>query len=322
MTGKILSKVMGKQFSETYIERNKRKENTVMKQPELGKKITELRKAKGMTQEELVEKCNISVRTIQRIEAGEVTPRSYTVKTILAAMEYDLSTITANGNNAVRSTIGAMKKYLLLDISPAASSNFITGQLTVAWIAGVLYFLLGFFEGAAETFRYKEEWMIFSDTVYVIIKLSVLIAFIFFQRGFIILGTVFENYLLRIISFLLIFGNIVTTGYDIASIFYDAIEREYVLGAEAFTFGGIGIVYGISLMRSQKALGDIAKYAGVFELLAGCFFLTIVLSLIGFFVLMPAELLEIVMLYKAIDISKSKYAVANEGQQSSFAGEQ
>ena len=54
-----------------------------MKQPELGKKILELRKAKGLTQEELVEKCNISVRTIQRIETGEVTPRGKTIKHIL-----------------------------------------------------------------------------------------------------------------------------------------------------------------------------------------------------------------------------------------------
>lgn len=38
-----------------------------MKQPELGKRISELRKEKGLTQEELVEKCNINVRTIQRI---------------------------------------------------------------------------------------------------------------------------------------------------------------------------------------------------------------------------------------------------------------
>lgn len=44
---------------------------------ELGKIITDLRKEKGLTQEELVEKCNISVRTIQRIEAGEVIQRSY-----------------------------------------------------------------------------------------------------------------------------------------------------------------------------------------------------------------------------------------------------
>jgi len=61
-----------------------------MKQPELGKKISELRKAKGLTQEELVEQCKISVRTLQRIEAGEVTPRSYTLRTIFEALNYNL----------------------------------------------------------------------------------------------------------------------------------------------------------------------------------------------------------------------------------------
>ena len=60
-----------------------------MKQPLLGKKITELRKQKGLTQEELVEKCNVTVRTIQRIESGETTPRIYTIKTILNALGLD-----------------------------------------------------------------------------------------------------------------------------------------------------------------------------------------------------------------------------------------
>jgi transcriptional regulator with XRE-family HTH domain len=58
----------------------------IMKQPELGKKISELRKAKGLTQEELVEKCNLNVRTIQRIEAGEVTPRTFTIKALFEAL--------------------------------------------------------------------------------------------------------------------------------------------------------------------------------------------------------------------------------------------
>jgi transcriptional regulator with XRE-family HTH domain len=60
-----------------------------MNQPNLGKKIAELRKAKGYTQEELVEKCNISVRTLQRIESGEAAPRSYTIKIIFAALDYN-----------------------------------------------------------------------------------------------------------------------------------------------------------------------------------------------------------------------------------------
>lgn len=61
-----------------------------MEQPELGKKILELRKAKGLTQEELVKQCNINVRTLQRIESGEVIPRSFTVKAIFQALKYEI----------------------------------------------------------------------------------------------------------------------------------------------------------------------------------------------------------------------------------------
>jgi transcriptional regulator with XRE-family HTH domain len=275
-----------------------------MKQPELGKKISELRKAKGLTQEELVEKCNISVRTLQRIETGEVTPRIYTIKTILAALDYDLGTISDN-DNAHHSRWAIVRKYVLLETESTASFDFINRQLTIAWISGVLYFLLGLFEGAADLFRFEEDRLVFSNTTYVLMKISVLAAFIVFQRGFVILGGVFKNYLLRITSFVLIIGDIVVIGYDIASIFYDPLERGFILGAEAFTYGGIVIVYGVSLWKLRRTVGDIAAYAGLFEIIAGCFFLTIVLSFIGLFVLMPAELLEIIILYKSIDIMRT-----------------
>jgi len=60
-----------------------------MKQPHLGNKISELRLAKGLTQSELAEKCHLSLRTIQRIESAEVTPRSYSVKLIFKNLDYD-----------------------------------------------------------------------------------------------------------------------------------------------------------------------------------------------------------------------------------------
>lgn len=60
-----------------------------MEQPELGKKVLELRLSKGLTQSELSELCNVSLRTIQRIELAEVTPRSFTLKTIFSVLEYD-----------------------------------------------------------------------------------------------------------------------------------------------------------------------------------------------------------------------------------------
>jgi hypothetical protein len=50
----------------------------------------------------------------------------------------------------------------------------------------------------------------------------------------------------------------------------------------------------------------VAKYAGVFEIVAGCFFLTVVLSFMGFIMLVPAKLFQIIILYKSIDILKSK----------------
>lgn len=72
----------------------------MIQQPELGRKIADSRKAKGLTQEDLVEKCNLSVRTLQRIESGEVTPRTFTVKLIFEALElnYDNAFDSSNGS--------------------------------------------------------------------------------------------------------------------------------------------------------------------------------------------------------------------------------
>jgi transcriptional regulator with XRE-family HTH domain len=75
-----------------------------MKQPDLGKKIAELRKAKSLTQEELVKRCNLNVRTLQRIESGVVTPRSYTIKSIFAALEYNINDSLENMPNKFSET--------------------------------------------------------------------------------------------------------------------------------------------------------------------------------------------------------------------------
>ena len=75
-----------------------------MKQPNLGEKIAELRKAKGYTQEELVEKCNLNVRTLQRIEAGDVTPRSYTIKLIFEALDHDVYESTKSTSSKFKRT--------------------------------------------------------------------------------------------------------------------------------------------------------------------------------------------------------------------------
>jgi len=65
---------------------------------ETGKLIKELRIKKGMTQEELADKTEVSARTIQRIENGEVDPRAYTLQMIAKALDVDFKIFIENGS--------------------------------------------------------------------------------------------------------------------------------------------------------------------------------------------------------------------------------
>ena len=70
-----------------------------MKQPELGLKVAELRQQKNLTQENLAELCEVSARTIQRIESGEVDPRAYTIQCLNDALEFDFGVENTTNEN-------------------------------------------------------------------------------------------------------------------------------------------------------------------------------------------------------------------------------
>jgi transcriptional regulator with XRE-family HTH domain len=61
-----------------------------------GELIKQLRLKKGMTQEELAARTDISVRTIQRIENGEVDARAYTLQSIATALEIDFELLAGS----------------------------------------------------------------------------------------------------------------------------------------------------------------------------------------------------------------------------------
>jgi uncharacterized Tic20 family protein/DNA-binding Xre family transcriptional regulator len=70
-----------------------------MNQPDLGHKVTELRQQKALTQEQLAELCEVSARTIQRIESGEVDPRAYTLQCLSKALEFDFGAENSANEN-------------------------------------------------------------------------------------------------------------------------------------------------------------------------------------------------------------------------------
>jgi uncharacterized Tic20 family protein len=70
-----------------------------MNQPDLGRKVADLRQQKGLTQERLAELCEVSPRTIQRIESGEVDPRAYTLHCLGEALEFDFGEENTGNEN-------------------------------------------------------------------------------------------------------------------------------------------------------------------------------------------------------------------------------
>lgn len=128
----------------------------MIQQPELGRKISNCRKTKGLTQQDLVTACNINIRTLQRIEAGEVTPRPYTVKLIFEVLELDF-------NNSYLPPMS--KKELLLKWFKKARLNFIdlfnlkTNTMKKITILSLILFALvfGISSLANKTFAQSEK---------------------------------------------------------------------------------------------------------------------------------------------------------------------
>ena len=61
-----------------------------MKNIQFAEQLTYRRKQKGFSQEQLADKTKVTVRTIQRIEKGEVTPHLRTVKLLAAALDIEV----------------------------------------------------------------------------------------------------------------------------------------------------------------------------------------------------------------------------------------
>ena len=270
------------------------KKHRIMEQPALGKKILELRKQKGFTQEELVEKCNINVRTIQRIEAGDVSPRSYTIKAILEVLGFNYEDVFEN-----KYVSGKFDAILNID------KEKIYKQLNIAMIFGIVYFIIAFFEVVVDFLSFQKESIQFKS-IYIFIKVISMVSVILFFRGFVIIGGMFKNYLLQISSFLIIVFSLFFAVLDVVSLF----ALQDFLGIFGFSqliaFGVLSIALGIAIKR-LTSFGDLAKWTGIIEIVTGICLVTIIFSPIAIVSQFVVEICEIILIYKIV--SQAKKAV-------------
>ncbi len=118
-----------------------------MEKLDFGAKLIEVRRTKGLTQDEVAEKCKISARTIQRIESGSVKPRTFTIKMISEALGFEffetskminVSKKNQNSNLKKHTTLWYVKDLFNLKINTMKKVSILT---TLCLFIGFTFFL-------------------------------------------------------------------------------------------------------------------------------------------------------------------------------------
>jgi len=269
-----------------------------MQQPELGKQLIELRRRNQLTQEELASKSFVSARTIQRIEAGEVIPRLSTIKILWRSLGEEFVFQPQTPTTMETSIISNHKNQQ---------------QLLLAIVAGIIYLT---FEIALTAMDIS--WLTHENGksqnmfwVYLALNIGLVISYVVFAFGFFLLAKLFENKLLSISSIMMMVVILVSSILDI-SMFHSTLEQLSLPYAMLAIVAGVcSFIFGIALLRLQDGMGGLAKIAGILEIIIGVTLISVLFFFVSFVLLVPAILVEILLLYNAYEyLSKSTVKVA------------
>lgn len=237
-----------------------------MMQPELGRRIAESRKLSGITQKDLSDSCGIDIRTLQRIEAGEVMPRPSTLTLITSALGIS-SNVPDNGDS---STYRYSESSLLF-------FAFVGVFYLISWI---IYAPL-----------FPKSGFLIQSGVYVSIIFT-LISLIFYF-GFFDFGMRSHNLVLKVSSLIIMIclpiSLIVTLTSDQFG-FAHHIQQLIVL-----IMGVNSIVFGIGLLRTKLEHDLIKNIAGILQLVIAPFFIipVSILNYVGCWLTIPFVLVLI-----------------------------
>ncbi|WP_139828071.1 helix-turn-helix domain-containing protein [Marivirga sericea] len=257
-----------------------------MKQPELGHKIQNWRKAQGLTQEELVEKCNLNVRTLQRIEAGEVLPRSYTVKTILEVLKVDFSELNLKEEQKNQLSILLENKRSFLKWGA---------------ILGIVYLCLSFVEGFMEIGFYDESISDISGLSYSLVKIGVMLTFAVFYYAFYLIGKAINDDFVKVSALFLIVLIVISNINDIAVFYSGYLSVETLLILRSVIFGIGYLLLGTAFALRQKSLGTLSLVTGIFGIVTGLGFVSVLMAIPALFTLTVFEILMLVMIFKVMN---------------------
>ena len=190
--------------------------------------------------------------------------------------------------------------------------------LLIAVFAGAVYLVLEIILSTMDIIwlTTQEKWDGWLDLVYISLTIVMVISYILFAHGFIVLSTIFENTLLRIASYFYIVTIIGLGILDISTLW---VEDMYILwipyASASVLIGSVAIVFGVGLIRLQDGIGELSRAAGFLEIIMGCCLVTVIFFFIGFIIMIPAIIVEILVLYRGYE-----YLSRSKAPEVSFAG--
>lgn len=130
-------------------------------------RLLELRERLNLTQEELAEKSGVSVRTIQRIEAG-TEPKGYTLKTLANALGIEQKELLQEEIKVVDDTNYTMLKIINLSSLPVTFIPFASILMPLL----IMFFSKQFHPIAKQIVSVQIMWTISSAVVFMLSALS------------------------------------------------------------------------------------------------------------------------------------------------------
>lgn len=146
----------------------------------IGKKISEARKLKGFTQEELAELSKVNLRTIQRIENNNNEPRGKTLELICEVLQIDkgeLQDLKTSENNRIGAFVVNAIFLILLNLAIALAFSYMVTPIEASANSKFGAVLLSFFmpftifyytqnmTATERIFKFGICWMIYLTTL-------------------------------------------------------------------------------------------------------------------------------------------------------------
>lgn len=250
-------------------------EKTNMKQPELGKRLNEIRTQKGITQKELSDLCSVDIRTIQRIEAGEVEPRMSTLKILAAALEND--------------------DLFAVDLIPAIQGEQIKTACIVSFLSGILFF----FNFIAYSLVAPAISSISGSWIYFLLSVVHVLTGVLFFLCFIILGKSNRNYLLMVTSVFIIIFLPAFVLFDFLGKATGYLVFVYIIRAVTILMGLNGVLFGVGLLLQKNQFSVIYIFAGILQIIENVMFLVPVsiVQMVGLWLAVAANFMLLLIIF-------------------------